>query len=154
MPATASLAPAAFGRRMTPARRGGASGAATTDARAGFGLAEALVALVVLSAGLLAVAGIALAVSSQTRAGANTTARVLAGQQVLESMVEAGYGSVPTGDTTVIVGNRTFTVSRSIAASGVRWQEIRVRVGAAGDPGTETLGTRVHAPRPPPTSAP
>lgn len=120
----------------------------------GFGLVEALVALIILAVGLLAIAGIALSVSAQARAGVNTTGQVLAGQQVLEAMVQAGYGSVPTGDTTVTVGNRTFTVGRSITATGTRWQEIEVRVEGIGDQPAETLMTRLHAPRSPPTSAP
>lgn len=124
------------------------------DSEKGFGLVEALVALIILSVGLLAIAGIALSVSAQTRAGVDTTAQVIAGQQVLETMVQQGYGNVSTGDTTVRVGRRTFTVGRSITASGVRWQEIEVQVEATGDRPARTLTTRLHARRAPPTSAP
>lgn len=124
------------------------------ESESGFGLVEALIALIILSVGLLAVAGIALSVSAQARAGVNTTGQVLAGQQVLEAMVQAGYGNVPTNDTTVTVGNRTFTVSRSITASGTRWEEIQVEVEGIGEQPAETLVTRLHAPRTPPTSAP
>jgi Tfp pilus assembly protein PilV len=120
----------------------------------GFGLVEALVALIILSVGLLAIAGIALSVSAQTRAGVDTTAQVIAGQQVLETMVQQGYGNVSTGDTTVRVGHRTFTVGRSITASGVRWQEVEARVESTGDRPAQTLTTRLHARRAPPTSAP
>lgn len=120
----------------------------------GFGLVEALIALIILSVGLLAIAGIALSVSAQTRAGVDTTAQVMAGQQVLEAMVQQGYGNVSTGDTTVSVGNRTFTVGRSVTASGVRWQEVEARVEATGDRPAQTLTTRLHARRAPPTSAP
>lgn len=128
--------------------------ASPLDSERGFGLIEALIALIILSVGLLAIAGIALSVSAQTRAGVNTTAQVLAGQQVLEAMVQEGYGSVPTGDTTVTVGSRTFIVDRSISASGSRWQEIQVQVESMGDQAAETITTRVHAKRAPPTSAP
>lgn len=124
------------------------------DSERGFGLVEALVSLIILSVGLLAIAGIALSVSAQTRAGVDTTAQVMAGQQVLEAMVQEGYASVPTGDTTVRVGSRTFTVSRSVTASGIRWKEIQVEVGGIGDLPPETLTTRLHRPRPAPTSAP
>lgn len=138
------------------ARVGGEAGRPVSppDSERGFGLAEALVSLVILSVGLLAIGGIALSVSAQTRAGVNTTAQVLAGQQVLEAMVQEGYGSVPTGDTTVTVGSRTFIVDRSISASGSRWQEIQVQVESMGDQAAETITTRVHAKRAPPTSAP
>lgn len=124
------------------------------DSESGFGLVEALIALIILAVGLLAVAGIALSVSAQARAGVNTTGQVLAGQQVLEDMVQAGYGNVPTTDTTVTVGNRTFTVSRSVTAAGTRWQEIQVEVEGIGERPPETFVTRLHAPRTPPTSAP
>lgn len=120
----------------------------------GFGMVEALVALVILSVGLLAIAGIAVTVGAQTRAGIDTTGRVLAGQQVLERMVLAGFGSVPTGDTTVRVGGRTFTVGRSISAEGPRWKELRVEVQGMGDGGAEALVTRLHAPRPLPAARP
>ncbi len=124
------------------------------DSETGFGLVEALIALIILSVGLLAIAGIALSVSAQTRAGVDTTAQVMAGQQVLEAMVQQGYGNVSTGDTTVAVGSRTFTVSRSITASGARWQEVEARVEATGDQSAQRLTTRLHARRAPPTSAP
>lgn len=156
-------------RRATPGRRaegerfpaqgavpsaGGGCAADALDSEEGFGLVEALIALIILGVGLLAIAGIALSVSAQARAGVNTTAQVLAGQQVLEAMVEAGYGNVPTTDTTVTVGNRTFTVRRSVTATGTRWQQIEARVEGMGDQPAETLVTRLHEPRTPPTSAP
>ena len=139
---------------MREGGRTAGSAAALVDSEEGFGLVEALIALIILAVGLLAIAGITLSVSAQARAGVDTTAQVLAGQQVLEAMVEEGYGNVPTTDTTVTVGNRTFTVSRSVTATGTRWQEIEVQVQGTGDRPAETLVTRLHAPRAPPTSAP
>lgn len=122
----------------------------------GFGLVEALIAFVILAVGLLAIAGIALSVAAQTQGAAGTTARSLAGQQVLEVTASAGYGGVAVGttDTTIAVGNRTFTVTRTVEQPTIGTKKVTVQVPDGGDASYETMVTYLsqpqNAPLPPP----
>lgn len=116
---------------------------------AGFGLVEALIAFVILAVGLMAVAGIALSVAAQTRGAASTTARSLAGQQVLEVTASASYSSVPAGtkDTTITVGNRSFTVTRTVEQTSSTTKKVTVEVPDSEDQSTDTMVTYLAAPR-------
>jgi Tfp pilus assembly protein PilV len=113
---------------------------------AGFGLVEALIAFVILAVGLLAVAGIALSVAAQTRGAASTTAQSLAGQQVLEVTATSDFGAVAVGtkDTSVTVGNRTFTVTRTVDQPSARTKKITVQVPGSGDQSDEAMITYMH----------
>lgn len=121
---------------------------------AGFGLVEALIAFVILAVGLMAVAGIALSVAAQTQGAASTTAQSLAAQQVLEVTATAPFGSVPatTTDTTVTVGNRTFTVTRTVEQPTSRTKKVTVEVPGSGDQGGEIMITYMHQSTSPPMS--
>lgn len=120
----------------------------------GFGLVEALVALVILSVGLLALAGLTLAVARQTSRASAETDQALAAQQVLEVMIDAGYGAYGNGstDTTVVVGDRSVTVTRNVSAAGSGVQEIEIVVPAFGQAAEATFTTRVHRKRTLPSS--
>lgn len=131
--------------REAAGRRGGGLG---VEGHAGFGLVEALIAFVILAVGLLAVAGIALSVAAQTQGAASTTAQSLAGQQVLEVTASANFSAVPTGttDTTVTVGNRSFTVTRTVEQPTPRTKEVTVEVPGSGDQSDEVMVTYLHQP--------
>ena len=133
----------ASGRGPTPA-----------DPEAGFGLVEALIAAVILAVGLLAIAGIALGVASQTQSAAYTTDQDMAGQQVLEVTSVGGYGAVPSGtkDTTVTIGSSSFTVTRVVTqvASGVK--RVEVQMPGRGQRPPDTMMTYLHLEKSPPPS--
>lgn len=120
----------------------------------GFGLVEALVALVILAVGLLALAGLTLVVARQTSVAAAETDQALAAQQVLEVMIDAGFGAYPNGtdDTTVVVGDRSVTVTRIVGPAGSGVQEIGVVVPALGQASEATFTTRIHRKRSLPSS--
>lgn len=120
----------------------------------GFGLVEAIVALVILSVGLLALAGLTLTVARQTSRASAETDQALAAQQVLEVMTDAGYGTYANGstDTTVTVGDRTLTVTRNVSSAGSGVQEIEVVVPAVGQAAQASFTTRVHRKRTLPSS--
>lgn len=130
------------GRKATERSDGGPAFASD----AGFGLVEALIAFVILAVGLLAVAGIALSVAAQTRGAAATTAQSLAAQQVLEVTATAEYSAVSVGqqDTTVTVGNRTFTVTRTVEQPTPRTKRVIVEVPGSRDQSDETMITYLH----------
>ncbi|MFW6193739.1 MAG: type IV pilus modification PilV family protein [Gemmatimonadota bacterium] len=138
--------------------RGGADGTpgpVRTSGAAGFGLVEALIAFVILAVGLLAVAGIALSVAAQTRGAASTTAQSLAGQQVLEVTATSDYGDVPVGekDTTVTVGNRSYTITRVVEQPSVGTKKVTVQIPGDSEQSSDVMITYIHqqssAPPPP-----
>lgn len=135
-----------------PAGEGGAPG--DVHPEAGFGLVEALIAAVILAIGLLAIAGIALGVASQTQAAAYTTDQDLAGQQLLEVTSVGGYGAVPAGtkDTTVTIGSTSFSVTRTVTQLAPGVKRVEVTVPGRGRHPEETMMTYLHLQKPPPAS--
>lgn len=123
-----------------------ASGRRGLAGDAGFGLVEALIAFVILAVGLLAVAGIALSVAAQTQGAASTTARSLAGQQVLEVTATSDFDAVPVGskDTTISVGDRSLTVTRTVDQPTPRTKKVTVVIPGTGDESDETMITYMH----------
>lgn len=123
-------------------------GASRVDER-GFGLVEALIAFVILSVGLLAIGGIALSVAAQTRGAAGTTARALAGQQVLEVAATSDFSEVTVGttDTTMTVGNRSITVTRVVEQPSVGTKKVTVRIPDASGGSSEVMVTYLHRPK-------
>ena len=69
----------------------------TTASEGGFSLVEVLVALVVLSIGVLAVISMAASSVTQVRMGFNLTNSTLAAQQVLDSYMVMPFDSLPLG---------------------------------------------------------
>lgn len=102
-----------------------------TDPEAGFGLVEALVAAVILAVGLLAIGGIALGVASQSRNATFRTDQAMLGQQVLEHVITAPFGTYPAGtnmDTAVTIRDRDYTVTLTVQDGPVRVDEVSVIV--------------------------
>lgn len=115
----------------------------------GFGLAEAMVAILLLSVGLLAVAGITLAVAQQSRASTYTTEQTLVGQEVLEFQLDQGYAGLTAGttDTTVQVDSRTYDVEVAITDVGPRARRVNLTITGQENTGPVTLSSLVHQPR-------
>lgn len=120
--------------------------ATPADGQAGFGLVEALIAFIILSVGLLAIGGIALSVAAQTRDAAYVTDQDLAAQQVLEVTATSDFSSVPTGtsDTTVSVGQNSYTVTRTVTQVTPRTKEIQVDVPGQPGEAEETMVTYLY----------
>lgn len=125
------------------------------DSEAGLGLIEVMIALVIFAVGMLAVAGLGLAVGAQTNWSVWQTDQSLAAQQVLERVQREGYDAATSGSETVTVGNRTYTVDRTVSQIGTRVREVSVTVTTtrAWDRGVppRTFVTRLYEPRPLPT---
>lgn len=122
---------------------------------AGLGLVEVLIALTIFAVGMLAVAGISLSVGAQTNWAVWQTDQSLAAQQVLERVQRAGYAAATSGTETVTVGNRTYSVTRTVTQVSSRVKEVSVTVATtrAWDKGVppRTFVTRLNEPRPLPS---
>lgn len=135
-----------------PVREGQAMRTRIPSGEAGFGLVEAMVAILVMSVGLLAVAGITLAVAQQSRASLYTTEQTMVGQEVLEFHLDQGYAGLTPGttDTTVQVDGRAYDVQVVVADVGSRARRVELTVAGLENTGVATLTSLVHQPRPVP----
>lgn len=119
---------------------------------AGFGLVEVLVALIVLSVGLLGVGGLALVASQHTERASSRTGQELAAQRVIEGLLEQGYAGLSdeTGagpmDTTITVKGDSYTVTKEVEQASFRVRRIVAEVHGTtfSDPITRT--TRIAKP--------
>ena len=84
----------------------------TTGSEGGFSLVEVLVALVVLSIGVLAVTSMAASSVTQVRMGFNLTNSTLAAQQILDSYMVMPFDSLPLGLNvdTIDLGSQDYVV--------------------------------------------
>lgn len=112
---------------------------------AGFGLIEVLVALVVLSAGLLGAAALSTAVEDQRRRAARETARTLVAQQVLDSLRGAGFTAAESGEAELRMAGRTWPVSWRVDGVAPRLKAVEVRIPGAGRADRAlTVRSRLH----------
>lgn len=101
----------------------------------GFGLIEVIVALTVLSIGLLAIVGLVRAVSRQAeQARAEGDAALLALQRIEEVLSESAASGLSRQDT-LRFGSRSYTAGVTVEAAGRSLQRIRVQVAQVGPPG-------------------
>lgn len=112
--------------------------------REGFGLAEVMVAVLVLCVGLLGVASFAYSSRRLAELAATRTAQTIAAHRVLDAVGPAGSSSRPD---TVEVGDRRLAVWLDTLHIGERLVELRLTVAgraAAGD--LEVVTRRLAAP--------
>ena len=116
---------------------------------AGIGLVEALIALVVLSIGVLAITGISLSVGAQSRNSTWRTDQALAAQQVLEGFHQRGYAAAASRTDTVTIGNRTYVVNCTVTNPAPRVRQVAATVTHAtrSDVMARTFTTRLYQPR-------
>lgn len=140
-------------------RQGGSRPAAVCDRReeAGLTLIEVLIAVMVLAVGLLAVAGMAGAVASETQMGGNVTGQTAAGQDVLEELRMRDFAHADLAPGTeearhVTVASRTYTVTYEVSTViAGELREVAAVVEATRDLPPDTLSTlvaRTKAPAP------
>lgn len=121
------------------------------ESERGFGLIEAIIAIVIFAIALLAIGGISLSVSGLTRISLVRTDQALATQVVLEDAEETGYLAVTSGTVQVPVGEHTYEVERTVTDVSARVKEIRTVVEGRAGIGPDTSTTRIHYERPLPT---
>lgn len=119
---------------------------------AGFGLVEALVALLVVAVGLLGVGGLALVASQHTNRGTARTGQELAAQRVLGGLLEQGYAGLSdevgagAWDTTVTVEGRDYTVTKEVQQTSFRVRRLVVEVEPTPFAESITRSTRIAEP--------
>lgn len=118
----------------------------------GFGLVEVLVALIVLSVGLLGVGGLALVASQHTERASSRTGQELAAQRVIEGLLEQGYAGLTdeTGagpmDTTITVKGESYTVTKEVEQAAFRVRRIVAEVQGTAFTDPITRNTRIAEP--------
>jgi Tfp pilus assembly protein PilV len=103
----------------------------------GLGLVEVLVSMIILSVGVLAIAGISLQVGTLNALSTSQTDQSLAAQQVMESMQAAGYANASSGSDTITVANRRYVVTTSVTTPSLRVKLVQLTVTAAGNRGRQ-----------------
>lgn len=118
----------------------------------GFGLVEVLIAVVLLSVGVMGVAALTLGVARQSRRSARETGRTLAAQQVLDSIRRAGFGAAEDGRSTLAPDGRVWRASWAVRELSSDLKRVDVRIAG---PGATTEGwgrrdlftARLHRPQ-------
>ena len=128
-------------------KRTKSSGAARILDKSGVGLIEVMVALILLTVGILAVAGIGLQVAAQNRWSHWQTDETLAAQEVLERLQRAGYAAATSGTDTVTIGQNTYRITRAVTQVANRVRQVQVTVASASGGRTRTFTSRLYAPR-------
>lgn len=115
--------------------------------RAGFTLVEVMVAIVMLSFGVLSLARITSGLALELRRAGSQTAVVAAAQTGLETAEVRDFASVAVGATadTVTIRGRAFVRTVRVTAPGARVKRVDVTVAPLVPPGpTYTLTSYVH----------
>ena len=119
------------------------------DEEAGFGLVEALVSIVILAIGLLAIGGLTLAVAEQSRTAAARTDQTFAAEEVLGDLSSQGYTGLAdeaaqgSQQRSVQVGERSIEVTWQVTTLGSSLREIRAIPAAVNGAPPDTFVTRV-----------
>lgn len=124
--------------------------------RAGFTLVETIIALVILSIGILAVATLSSTSIWQVRRGQDLTNSTMAAQQVMEVLSRTPYDSVPEGaySDSVRVGEIVYRivwnvvdVTDSLATGGARLKRVTVYAGGGlAQPSPERFEMAIYGP--------
>lgn len=105
-------------------------------ARTGFTLVELIVAMLMLTIGLLGLAGVGAVVLKQMKGGTNQTIAASIAQSRFEQMEGDGCASVISGTATV----RGMTETWTVASMGLRAKSVYDTVSFVGTTGTKKVG--------------
>lgn len=118
----------------------------------GFSLVEVIVALVILSIGLLGVGGLIGTVATQTRTSAWRSDQSLVAQEVIARTRQADYADVSSMVDTLSMGGLDWQVTVTVTEVRSRLKEVDVEVEGRGSVDARTFTSRVHRDRPLPGS--
>jgi type II secretory pathway pseudopilin PulG len=116
--------------------------------REGFGLVEVLVAAIILSFGLLAVAGLSVSTAGQERLARWQTDQALAAQFALAEAYQADFDSVASGSSDIEVGEHTYRVKLTVTDISSRVKQVDAAIAGVGPLDSRTFSTRLYAQRP------
>ena len=119
----------------------------------GLGLIDVLVSLMLLSIGVLSVAGTSRSVGEQVRLSSVRTDQSAVALQTMATLRRRGYAAATGGAGIVFLGRRAYRVSRTVTSSGQRVKVVRLTVTPESGPPTPRIFTsRVYATRPLPSA--
>lgn len=113
---------------------------------AGFSLVEVLLAVVLLSAGVLSVAAVATAVARSSGRSARETGRTLAVRQVMDSVRRAGFAAAEDGGATLVAGGREHRLRWTVTEVSAGLKRVDVRVEGEGPARVRSFSSRLHRP--------
>lgn len=119
----------------------------------GSGLIEALVAVMILAFGLLAVTGLTMATAAQARLAQYQTEQALAGQQALAATQQQAFSEVADTTRSIAVGERTFVVTVTVSPLSTRVKVVQAEVSGVGTVGSRFFSTKVYARKPLPSGS-
>lgn len=116
----------------------------------GFGLVEAMVAIIILAVGLIGVAGVSFGTISLIRTSSALTDQTVAGHLALENVQRAGYAAAASGVDTVTINYADHIVAITVTNVTTTMKEVTAVVPGSGSPGLRTFVTRIGNDRPVP----
>lgn len=117
------------------------AGSRTED---GFGLVEAMVAVVVFAVGVLSVAAVAAHAAQLSTRSAVTTDQTLAASQVFALLRQEEFDAVTSGEETVPVGDHTYTVDREVTQLSTDTKRVVAVVSGVATFPADTFETVLH----------
>lgn len=117
------------------------AGSRTED---GFGLVEALLAVVVFAVGVLSVAAVAAHAAQLSTRSAVTTDQTLAANQVFALLRQDDFDAVTSGEETVSVGKHTYTVDREVTQLSTDTKQVVAVVSGVASFPADTFETVLH----------
>ena len=121
----------------------------------GFGLIEALVAVMILAFGILAVTGLTMATAAQGRLAEYRTQQALAGQLALAATQQQAFSEVADTTRSITVGEHTFVVELTVTddPSSARVKVVQAEVPGVGTVGSRFFSTKLYARKPLPSGS-
>lgn len=117
------------------------AGSRTQD---GFGLVEALVAVVVFAVGVLSVAAVAVHAAQLSTRSAVATDQTLVASQVFASLRLEDFDAVTSGEETVQAGDHTYTVDREVTQLSTDTKQVVAVVSGVATFPADTFETVLH----------
>lgn len=118
--------------------------AARFQAQAGFGLIEALVAIVIFALGTLVVAGLALAAGHYATKASIDTDQSLVASQLFAELRQEDFGVVASGTQSLSVGDHVYSVDVVVAQPSADVKSVEAVVAGVGPFSPDTFRTRLH----------
>lgn len=100
--------------------------------RAGFGLAELLVAITILGIGIVAVAGLVVGTGGRTRAAAWRTDQIIVAQQDLELAARAPFDSLVSATDSTTTSLASYKLDRTVSPLGPRLKRVDLTTSGIG----------------------